>query len=365
MKILIRKDNQSKWEPVDAAGYVVEAELQKLLAESPSLITIEEVREGASPLVVAVREFGLPGSGNTDILAFNSRGDIAVVECKLAANQEIKRRVIAQVLEYGAFLWNMPYDELNRRIYSRRNKNLAELVGEAAGDPEWDEEAFRTAIEDNLSKGSFILVIAVDEMNEELNRTMRYLNTCGNPEFAFTVLEMRRYNKEKTEILVPHLYGTVTQAQIQKDRSRRKMWTEQEFFEKAEAELSPEVNQVIRKLYDWSRTTADRVWFGTGMEKGSYTFHYLLDGKTASVFSIHTDGNLTLNFGWLINAVDRNVLSSFHYSLTQIKPFAQISPDLTRYPSIKVDAAFVGHLDYLEQFMQLVADFGQQIKKSK
>jgi len=119
MKILIRNGKHTKWEPVDVAGYVIEAELQKLLAESPSIITIDEVREGASPLVVAVREFGLPGSGNTDILAFNSQGDIVVVECKLAANQEIKRRVIAQVLEYGAYLWKMSYDELNKRIFSR------------------------------------------------------------------------------------------------------------------------------------------------------------------------------------------------------------------------------------------------------
>ena len=362
MKILIRNGKHTKWEPVDVAGYVIEAELQKLLAESPSIITIDEVREGASPLVVAVREFGLPGSGNTDILAFNSQGDIVVVECKLAANQEIKRRVIAQVLEYGAYLWKMSYDELNKRIFSRTQKNLAELVGEAAEDPEWDEEAFRSAVGTNLSRGSFVLVIAVDEMNEELNRTMRYLNTCGNPEFAFTVLEMRRYHRDTTEILVPHLHGAVTQAQIKKDQAKRKRWTEQEFFDKSEAELSPDVNTIIKKLYDWSRLTADRVWFGNGLEKGSFTFHFLLGEKAFSIFTVFTDGTLQLNYGWLIRVLDQNIVNEFHQSILQISSLAQIPGDFNRWPYLKIQDAFIGHSDYFEQFKQSVVEFGKRIK---
>jgi hypothetical protein len=78
-----------------------EKELQELLAESPSLIPADDIRDGFSPLVVAVREFGLPGSGNTDLLAFSSAGEITIVECKLAANAEIKRTVIGQILEYA------------------------------------------------------------------------------------------------------------------------------------------------------------------------------------------------------------------------------------------------------------------------
>jgi hypothetical protein len=36
---------------------------------SPSLIPVDEIRDGMPPLVAAVREFGLPGSGSTDLLA--------------------------------------------------------------------------------------------------------------------------------------------------------------------------------------------------------------------------------------------------------------------------------------------------------
>jgi RecB family endonuclease NucS len=88
MKILLRNQSIKKWEPIDSADYSAEHELQRLLAETPSLIPISEIRENSSQLVAAVQEVGLPGSGTTDILAFSSEGNIAVVECKLSANTD-------------------------------------------------------------------------------------------------------------------------------------------------------------------------------------------------------------------------------------------------------------------------------------
>jgi hypothetical protein len=102
MRILIRDSKTKKWAVADTIKARAESELQKLLIESPSPITVDEIRDGASKLVTAIGEFGLPGSGSTDILAFSAQGDIALIECKLAANQEIKRKVIGQILEYAA-----------------------------------------------------------------------------------------------------------------------------------------------------------------------------------------------------------------------------------------------------------------------
>jgi hypothetical protein len=76
LKILMRNQKSENWKLVESAAYGAEAELQNLLAGSPSLIPVDEIREGVSPLVVAVREFGLAGSGNTDLLAFSADGDI-------------------------------------------------------------------------------------------------------------------------------------------------------------------------------------------------------------------------------------------------------------------------------------------------
>src|SRR5689334_11071612 len=111
MKILMRSDKHEKWQLVQSAMYGAEAELQALLADTPSLISVNEVREGAGTLIAAVREFPLD-IGYIDLLGFTAEGDIAVIECKLAQNDEIKRKVIGQVFEYGAYLWDMDYETL-------------------------------------------------------------------------------------------------------------------------------------------------------------------------------------------------------------------------------------------------------------
>jgi hypothetical protein len=38
------------------------------------------------------------------VWAFSPQGDIAIIECKLAANPEITRRVIGQILEHAAYM---------------------------------------------------------------------------------------------------------------------------------------------------------------------------------------------------------------------------------------------------------------------
>ncbi len=110
MKILMRNGESKEWKPVGSAPYGAERELHELLANTPSLVPVDELQVDTSPLVVGVKEFGLPGSGATDKIAFNPDGNIALIECKLASNPEVKRKVIGQILEYGAYLWGMGYE---------------------------------------------------------------------------------------------------------------------------------------------------------------------------------------------------------------------------------------------------------------
>ena len=290
-----------------------EMELQKLLIEAPSLIPVDEIREDISPFVIAVDEFGLPGSGNTDVLAFNPKGDIAIIECKLAANPESKRKVVGQILEYGAYLWEMNYETLNERVKKRKGKSLSQLIEEAinrepinaqprnegtaeeSATMEWDEEEFRSKVEEQLKSGSFLLIIVVDEINEELKRIVRYLNECGNPAFSFHALEMNRFQSGNVEILVPYLNGVSTKPPT---TSRRKPWSEREFFDVL-TENVPDIVDMVRNLYEWAKSIAkkggSKVSFGTGVETGSFTFHFIRDGETFSVFSVLTNGRLILN----------------------------------------------------------------------
>ncbi|MEN3007308.1 MAG: hypothetical protein ABC585_00145 [Candidatus Methanosuratincola petrocarbonis] len=333
MKILVRHAGTKQWKTADEKSAGAEAELQELLVESPSLVPIGEIRDGVSPLVFAVSEFGLPASGASDILAFNSQGDIAIIECKLAANPEIKRKVIGQILEYAASLWGMSYEEVDRRIKNMKGKSLADLVAECTGG-EWDEEQFREGVKQTLERGSFILIIAVDEINEELRRTIRYLNECSKFAFSLHALEMKEFQIDNLEILVPHLHGVSTKPF---SISERTQWSEEEFFENFEEKV-PEAVGLVKDLYEWSKNTADKTQFGAGKNEGSFTFYYLKEGKTVSIFSVYTGGRLVLNYGQMNSKLPEKTLIEFHKLIHEIPTMRHVQDDFSKYPSVKIDS---------------------------
>jgi hypothetical protein len=349
-EILIRKMLDGDWTPVESVRYMDEAELQRLLEESPSLIPVSDIQAEASKLVVAVSEVGLPGSGSTDLICLSTAGDIALVECKLATNAEIKRKVIGQILEY--------------RI---RGKSMADLVIQSiAGRPvssesasEWNEAAFRENVRDSLVKGTFILIIVVDQINEELERIISFIGTCGTPAFSFHALAMQRFRSDDTEILVPHLYGPSLPVKTNRER-----WTEIRFFQKINNELDVQACEAIEGLYNWSKNTAHQVLFGTGKEVGSFTFYYSKAGKLVTVFSIYTNGNLSLNYGSLGGQIGKTIVEDFHKSIIAIPGFSSLAGDLDKYPSVRISDV-IRQPDSVVRFTEAVKKLGTLLTIAK
>jgi hypothetical protein len=360
MKILVKSEASEDWESAEPVTAKVEADLQRLLLESPSLIPIDEMREGISPLVVAVGEFGLPGSGSTDMLAFTADGDVAVIECKLAGNPESKRKVIGQILEYAAFLWGMTYDEVDERVKLRKEgKALSELI-EAAVAGQWEEPSFRAGLSETLRNGGFVLIIVVDELNDELRRIIRYVNECGTSGYSLHALEVRRYRSKGVDMLIPRLHGTSVKQTP--SAVKRKKWSEPEFFEKLQAATDETTAQIVRDLFEWCRNTADRVWFGTGVETGSFTFHYLKEGATVSVFTVYTNGKLMLNYGWLLPHFSQEFVKALHDRVTAIPTFRRIPDDFTKWPSIWIEEAFPSSNE-IEEFKAAVEWLRERIRE--
>lgn len=357
MKILIRSNKSKEWNVADPIKARAEAELQRLLVESPSLIPINEIREDPTQLVLAVPEFGLPGSGSTDILAFGPGGEIAIVECKLAANPESKRKVIGQILEYAAYLWEMTYEEVDARVRNKLGNSLANLVEEAVAG-EWNEEYFRDGVKNSLSNGIFMLIILVDEINEELRRIIRYINESSETVFSFHALEIKRFHSQGIEVLVPHLHGTTIK---EPSVSKRKQWTAEDFQQALVKNVDAQTANLINDIHEWSAINADRIWYGTGTDTGSFTFHYLRDGKTVSVFSIYTNGRMMLNYGWLSRQVSDATIKAFHNKIISIGTFKNITSDFTKWPAMKVYDA-LHKPEYLEKFKDTVLWLKNEIR---
>jgi len=179
-----------------------ESHLQQLLHESPDLIVTKEEELPA----IFMRGAGLPGSGSTDLVGVDGFGNILVVETKLAKSHEIRRKVIGQVLEYAAYLWRMPYEEFNSLFKRREGRTIEELFREQSDSISIEEIIGK--VETNLESGRFKLLIAVDRINPELEKTIAYLSSFRTG-VQLEALEVKIYQDREVEVFVPHRHGSM------------------------------------------------------------------------------------------------------------------------------------------------------------
>lgn len=367
MKIMIRNQQKVEWQMVESAAYGDEKELHHLLEESPELISIDEVRPEAESLVVAVPEFSLP-VGSIDLLAFSADGDIAVIECKLATNTEIKRKVIGQVLDYGAHLWELRYEDLDEKIKDRTGESLTDLMDSKLQSPDWDQESFRANVEDALVSGNFILTIVVDEINEELSRIVSFMNVCGKPNFDFAALEMRRFQSDETEMLVPRVFGPVRAAKSKVVLEKRQRWNETTFFEELETRKGEESVAAARRILQWSSDQQDQgmiTWWGKGKRSGSFVPYFYHNDQQQQLFAVWTYGTVEIYFQWYKYKApfdDEAKRIELLEKVNEIEDVEISKEDIEKRPNIRLP--ILAEKERMEQFLSVYDWVVEEIRKS-
>ncbi|WP_138416204.1 hypothetical protein [Sinomonas gamaensis] len=213
-RILVRSSDGS-WQEPSAEAYLLEQELQDLLLEHPQLVP--GVGDGSA----ACRELQLD-PGPADLVVLGSDAAIAIVECKLARNPQVRREIVGQLFDYASALWRMQVGRFDE-LWARR-------VGRSAiADFESQTPGYRQALQQTLDAGSFRLVIAVDAINPALQRMMEYLNSISGNASVIAV-EYSRLRHGSVELLLPTVYGeelaTAKESiRASVDGRERKLWT--------------------------------------------------------------------------------------------------------------------------------------------
>ena len=242
--MLIRRVGSGSWHTPQTTAYTNEAELRDLLAETPSLLPGIDERPTA-----AGTEMPLSGTGQADVVIVDASGDITVVECKLAANPEIRRRVVGQLLAYSSAIWQMSFEEFDdafRRSQAKRSLFDALVCGN-----DLDEREFRAAVDDNLQNGSMRLIIATDEITDELKRIVSYLNSHTTTHVEFLALEMRRAVDEAVEVLLPAIYGEESAREKKRSGSRGQRLGRETLLASIREE-SPLAGDAAEGILDWA-----------------------------------------------------------------------------------------------------------------
>ncbi len=219
MAILIRTGDGAWSEPAHT-GYENEASLQQLIAERPSLIP------GVSERAIACREFS-SGVGPADVVILDESGAITLVECKRAANPQVRREIVGQVLDYASRLWGMQVDEFEAAWRRAAKTGTSPL---SAFDELGSET--REGLAESLEAGRMRLVLAVDQVNDDLKRIVEYLNSITLAEVAVFVIELQRAQHDGVEVLIPTAYGAeLASAKGRHDRAVRERWPVEAFVE--------------------------------------------------------------------------------------------------------------------------------------
>ena len=211
MRILMKDANNpiATWEALVPMVFEDESELQALLDRGSSELLPPDPSSG-DDYVVYARE--LPtASGPIDLIGIGSSGSVTIMECKLAQNHDIKRKVVGQVLDYAASLWETDVASLVATFMSRTGSDPFQALRDKFGSDAdaFDEELCRSEVARRLREGDFRLLIAVDQVDSELWRIIRYVNSRGADRqgLRLVALAFQRFEQGSTQVLVPEVYG--------------------------------------------------------------------------------------------------------------------------------------------------------------
>jgi len=297
-RVMIRTHG-GKWRAPSVSSYPNERELQQILMDAPGLIP------GVGTAVVA-DELSIPGSGFLDLLAVEPDGTLTLVECKLAANAEVRRSVVGQICSYAAGLWQMSYEDLDSAFRTRTKTPLAEAVAGLA-DESWDAEEFRRAITAHLADGEFRLVLALDAITDELKLIVEFLNAHTASTVEVLAVEMGYVAEGDTEILLPVTHGLESARLKASSPSKKKRWTTSDVYDRLEELCGDEVVARLRDL-DQFLDEHDGYWQPGSSSYPTMSAYFKIGPSAArrSVLAIYAEASgsrvprMTLNFDSLL-----------------------------------------------------------------
>jgi hypothetical protein len=365
-KILMVENGTPK--VMEETAFTIEQLLQKNLLEYPELIPLEEVEDNPAPLLPIGWEVTIP-AGSIDLLLTDDLGLLTIVETKLAKNPEVRREVVGQILDYAACVseWDMGRVEKEATTLFNSHLSPPELKGKDIFAAmrilrektnrleEWDESAYRNALEKNLKEGSIRLIVAVDSINEQLRRVVTFVNSYSS--FDLLLLQVSCFeDPSDRRIFVPTLYGY---AKKMVAPGRKTIWDKEKFLNQVREKCVEQEAKVIKSLFEFFESSENWVVsFGTGFSVGSFNPKPNWGGP--SILTVYSTGTISINFPGIIRHGDEEIADRFRQMLNESLAMKIPEAKLAAYPSIK--AEIVTKEDKLDVFKKILHELLAEIE---
>jgi len=275
--VLLKKGNLIPFNSPDK--YLDERELQDLIEENPNVLPLSAARE--QRLMTIDREAG-NDAGSADLLLTDNEGNVYIVETKLEKNAD-RRKIVAQLFDYAAqFRYGREPDAFIgsiRDYFAKKSTTLEESLG-----AKYDLDNVPLLIEkikDNFEDGSFFLVVAMDKVDEELERMINFIN---NSKFRVRGYELETYNiGNEQKVIVPRIVGSETETEAAANSAKSYVWDENSFLEYVGKQPLP-IKDSVRELYLYAKKKLGFVKLGNAK-----TPYFKITSKMLGIRSLGPD----------------------------------------------------------------------------
>jgi hypothetical protein len=373
---------------------VDEAWLKDKIFQYPDLLAVEDVEPAFLPLLPLAREMRTD-SGPIDVAFINRAGYLTFVETKLWKNPEARREVVAQILDYAKGLSKWDYLTLVEAVRAARaTKDQSDPVlstafrGNADEDDETDPQTFRQAVEQNLRRGRFLLLIVGDAIRDETAQLVQYLQDVAHLQFTLGLVELGLYRLERgedTELLVVPRVAARTQeivrAIVRIDEAGRIQVT----TPPQETATAPSFEAFLAKLQgqpDAGDPEKLRQVVAACEKMGLYMDSAPLTG-IALRLPDPTDGDVDIRFLFVSRSgrvklgrikgqlkrlgLDRRIGIQYAQAIAQWIPGARVNPESDHIEGLARDRTFPLRFlteAHLDDYLQLVSSTIEEIKKA-
>lgn len=182
--------------------YYSEKWLQEILEYNPSMVPAGKVGTQFDNLVCIGREVPVPSGDTTgyiDNLYISAEGRLVVVETKLYRNQEQRRNVISQILDYAKELTKWDCEKLDKvcgdYYYKRDGQSfrIIDLLARCGYATFNDEGRITDCINAALAKADFLLMVVGDGIRTNVEQIADFLNENASMAFHLALAEIEIY----------------------------------------------------------------------------------------------------------------------------------------------------------------------------
>jgi hypothetical protein len=311
-KIFMMED-QSKLVPMEESKWEAEDMLQRLIAEYHDLLGGDQINvDEHRRWLLITREMPMVGDESEairlslDHLFLDQDGIPTLVEVKRGDNNEIRRQVVGQLLDYAAIAntcLGVPDIKLrleNRLRAERSNKTSELVVREFLGENS-DVDEFWRNVQSNLDRGELRLIILANSIPSELRRVVEFLNRQMNPA-EFLAVEVKQFESGENKVLVPRVLG-VTEVVRQRKHTASgvgRQWDEPMLMDAIEEAAGVEIRSIAKDLLEWITPQVNRVFWGSGLKTSSF-IPVTAKGRTDyQIFKVNSDAVFVFPLDWLV-----------------------------------------------------------------